>query len=140
MPQDITWDQLQVGMKVGSVEAKVTEKVARRFMETVSSTTLAHPAQQPDGSRLAPMTIVENLALVLFQNHYRLQTPHGGLHAIQESEYLNPLLTGTTVRVEGTVVEKYEKRGKFYYTLETVATDDRGHTLARTRQTNALLP
>ncbi|GEM_PF-6432796 len=140
MQQDITWDQLQIGMKVGAVEARVTEDVARRFMDTVGSSASTYLTRQADGSCVAPMTIVENLALVLFQNHYRLQTPHGGLHAIEETEYLNPLLVGSTVRVEGTVVEKYEKRGNLYYTIATTISDDRGRTLARTRQTNALLP
>lgn len=140
MQQDITWDQLQIGTMVGAVEARVTEDVARRFMDTVGSSASTYLTRQADGSRVAPMTIVENLSLIIFQNRYRLRTPHGALQAGEESEYLNPPLMDTTIRVEGTIVEKYEKRGKFYYTLETVATDDRGRTLARIRQTTALLP
>lgn len=137
---DITWDQLRIGMKVGPVEGRVTVDVARRFMDTVGSSASTYLTGQGDGWRVAPMTIVENLSLIILQNRYRLRTPHGALHSAEESEYLNPPLVDTTVRVEGTITEKYEKRGKFYYTLETVATDDLGRTLARIRQTSALLP
>jgi hypothetical protein len=140
MPQEITWEELHVGLKLGPLEETITDELIQRYLTSVSSTSPVYATLQEDGSRIAPMAVVESLTFLLLQLQFQIRTRHGGLQSRMEAVYREPPLLGTVVRVEGCVVEKYEKRGKQYYVMEADARDDRGRDLASIRHTIAMLP
>ncbi len=140
MPQEITWEELQVGLKLGPLEEAITDELVQRYLTSVGSISPVYLTPREDGSRIAPMVVVECLTFLLLQVQFQIRTRHGGLQSRMEAVYRKPPLLDTVVRVEGRVVEKYEKRGKWYYVMEADAGDDRGRDLATIRHTIAMIP
>ncbi|GIX47363.1 MAG: hypothetical protein KatS3mg131_1574 [Candidatus Tectimicrobiota bacterium] len=84
---------------------------------------------------IAHPTLLGNQALRLRHTKF---TVHGGLHAKQEFEFLEPIRPGMRVRSRGKVIDKYERRGKQYMVTEFVTEDENGTVLVRGRFTQML--
>jgi exonuclease VII large subunit len=55
--------------------------------------------------------------------------------AKSEHEFLKPMKVGSKVTISGRVVEKYEKRGRYYLVSEYETVDEKGEVLMRSRET-----
>jgi 3-hydroxybutyryl-CoA dehydratase len=64
---------------------------------------------------------------------------HAGLHAKMEFRFLAPIQPGMRVRSRGTVIDKYERRGKRYMVTEFVTEDERGTPLVQGQFTQMLI-
>jgi acyl dehydratase len=61
------------------------------------------------------------------------------IRAKQAFRFFAPITVGTTVRAVGRLVEKYERRGRRFVTLEGLFTDASGRSLVLDRRTQMLL-
>jgi len=89
----------------------------------------------PFGGPIAHPTILANQALALRHSKYIVRA---GLHAKMEFEFLEPIRPGMRARSRGTVVDKYERRGKPYMVTEYVTEAEDGTVLVRGRFTQML--
>ena len=84
---------------------------------------------------MAPPTLMANQALHLRHSKYIV---HAGLHAKMEFNFVEPIRLGMRVRTRGTVIDKYERRGKPYMVTEFTTEDEAGTVLVRGRFTQML--
>ena len=86
---------------------------------------------------MAPPTLMANQALHLRHSKYIV---HAGLHAKMEFNFVEPVRLGMRVRTRGTVIDKYERRGKPYMVTEYVTVDEMGRVLVRGQFTQMIIP
>lgn len=86
---------------------------------------------------MAPPTLMANQALHLRHSKYIV---HAGLHAKMEFNFVEPIRLGMRVRTRGTVIDKYERRGKPYMVTEYVTVDEMGRVLVRGQFTQMIIP
>jgi acyl dehydratase len=132
----LTYDALRVGEEFVSDEHLVTPEDIETYAFAVDD---HHPwffGASPFGGPVAPPTLLGNQALRLRHSKYIV---HAGLHARMEFHFLEPVRPGMRVRARGTVIDKYERRGKPYMVTEFVTEDEAGTPLLRGRFTQMLL-
>jgi acyl dehydratase len=126
----LTYDVLQVGEQFVSGEHLVTPEDIDTYAFAVDD---HHPwffGDSPFGGPVAHPTLLGNQALLM--RHTRYIVP-AGLHARMEFQFLEPIRPGVRVRSRGTVVDKYERRGKPYMVTEFVTEAEDGTVLVRGR-------
>jgi acyl dehydratase len=131
----LTYETLEVGEEFVSDEHLVTPEDIETYAFAVDD---HHPwffEDSPFGGPIAHPTLLGNQALRLRHGRYIV---HAGLHAKMEFEFLEPIRQGVRVRSRGTVVDKYERRGKPYMVTEFVTEDEKGTALVRGRFTQML--
>jgi len=134
------WDEIQLGVETGRVEIVVTDAVIDTYLASmgldIAWFTTGAP---PYGVRIAPPDMVPKLAMEkLFQDFVNGQIGLN-IRAKQAFRFFAPVMVGTTVRGVGHLVEKYERRGRRFVTLEGLFTDAAGHPLVLDRRTQMLL-
>jgi acyl dehydratase len=119
------WETLTVGEEFGPFIYEVSaERVA-----AYRSVTGDHRVEVVDGEAVAPPTILTFPMLLMAEDKY---TPRpGGIHARQVFELLAPVRVGATLTVTGVLTDMRLKRGRKYFTVESIAVDERGTTVAR---------
>jgi acyl dehydratase len=131
----LTYEMLEVGEQFVSDPHLVTPEDIETYAFAVDD---HHPwffGESPFGGPVAHPTLMANQALRLRHDRYIV---HAGLHARMEFEFLEPIRPGLRVRSRGTVVDKYERRGKPYMVTEFVTEDEHGTALVRGRFTQML--
>jgi acyl dehydratase len=126
----LTYDVLQVGEQFVSDEHLVTPEDIDTYAFAVDD---HHPwffGDSPFGGPVAHPTLLANQALMMRHSRYIV---HAGLHARMEFQFLEPIRPGVRVRSRGTVVDKYERRGKPYMVTEFVTEAEDGTVLVRGR-------
>ena len=58
------------------------------------------------------------------------------IHAVEETEYLNPAIVGKKLRITWEVVEAYQKRGRPWHVLDILIVDENGVEILRRKMTN----
>jgi MaoC dehydratase-like protein len=93
----------------------------------------------PDGGRVAPPDLVPKLAMTdLFQTFFHRDIGPN-IRAKQAFKFFEPVRPGMKVKAVGHLVEKYERRGKHFVTLEALFTDEKGTPLVLDRRTQLVL-
>jgi len=131
----LTYEGLQVGEEFVSDTFLVTPEEIETYAFAVDD---HHPwflEESPFGGPVAHPTLLANQALRL--RHSRYIVP-AGLHAKMEFEFLEPIRPGVRARSRGTVIDKYERRGKPYMVTEFSTADEQGTVLVRGRFTQML--
>jgi acyl dehydratase len=131
----LTYDVLKVGETFVSDEHLVTPEDIETYAFAVDD---HHPwffEASPFGGPVAHPTLLGNQALRLRHSRYVV---HAGLHAKMAWEFLEPLRPGMRVRSRGTVIDKYERRGKPYMVTVFVTEAEDGTVLARGQFTQML--
>jgi acyl dehydratase len=133
----LTYDVLSIGEEFVSDEHLVTPEDIETYAFAVEDD---HPwffGPSPFGGPVAHPTLLANQALRLRHSKYIV---HAGLHARMESHFLEPIRPGVRARSRGTLIDKYERRGKQYMVTEFVTEDEGGTALVRGQFTQMLLP
>jgi acyl dehydratase len=137
----IPWEDLQPGTETGRFEVIVTDEMIDAYLDSMDND---HPwfvkgGASPGGGRIAPPDLVPKLAMTdLFQSFiHRDIGPN--IRAKQAFTFYEPMRPGMTVKAVGRLVEKYERRGKHFITLEALFTDDKGTKLVLDRRTQLVL-
>lgn len=132
----LTFDAVQVGETFVSNEHLVTPDDVETYAFAVDD---HHPwffGASPFGGPVAHPTLLGNQALGMRHSKYIV---HAGLHAKMEFHFLQPVQPGTRVRSRGTVIDKYERRGKHFMVTEFVTEDEAGTPLVRGQFTQMLI-
>jgi hypothetical protein len=108
-------------MRLGPINYVVTPERARAFSEAVkaASPDFIRTAQNPN-AMVSPTMRLQDYALLIAAH---LKGGKGGVHAKHWCEFHEPMRVGQAVKVEGTIIATYRKRGKFYFTLEYESRD-----------------
>ena len=131
-----SWDQISPGDRLRPIEYEITPPVHESFLISAAATpeltrlliddrgrSVAHPMQ----------TLTDYSALI--QQRYG---PMGsGLHARHESTLLRPIPLDTPLTAEGSVVDKFVKRGRDYWIADYSVSDQEG-VLVRHRMTSTI--
>jgi acyl dehydratase len=133
----LTYEALTVGEQFVSDTHLVTPEDIEAYAFAVDD---HHPWFTEESrfcGRVAHPTLMANQALHLRHSKYVV---HAGLHAKMEFNFLEPVRLGMRLRSRGTVVDKYERRGRQYMVTEFVTEDENGTTLVRGQFTQMLIP
>ena len=131
----LTYEGLTVGEEFVSNEQLVTPEDIETYAFAVDD---HHPwflEDSPFGGAVGHPTLMANQALRMRHNTYIVRA---GLHAKMAFEFVEPIRPGMRVRSRGTVVDKYERRGKPYMVTEFVTEDEHGTVLVRGQFTQML--
>ena len=131
----LTYEGLQVGEEFVSNDHLVTPEDIEAYAWAVDD---HHPwflEDSPFAGPVAHPTLLANQALGLRHSKYIVRA---GLHARMEFEFLEPIRPGVRARSRGTVIDKYERRGKPYMVTEYVTENEHSTVLVRGRFTQML--
>ncbi len=134
------FEELPLGIPMEPIEHTVDAEMVKRYADAIGSTNPWFFEDSPFGGPIVPPTILENLALRMQTAAHRIQVKGGYVHSHMESEYLKPVLVGTTVRVEGHLAGKYIRRDKYYLVTEFHVHDAAGDEVLKGRIIEAALP
>ena len=133
---DSVWNMINVGDDFKPIEYVVTEDMVNRFAEAVDDHDDWYMKDSPFGGRIAHPTMSSTDQDAFFISRYGFQV---GLHAKHSIEFVNPAIIGKKITGRATIVEKYEKRGKHYVTMEYIYTDEDGREIVRHRKTDVFV-
>jgi len=136
----LAWDDIQLGTETGRVNIAITDAVLDFYLSTMElDIAWFTTGAAPYGKRIAPPDMVPKLAMEpLFQDYLNGNIGQN-IRAKQAFQFIAPVFVGTTVHGVGHLVEKYERRGRRFVTVEGVFTDDSGNRLVLDRRTQMLL-
>lgn len=123
------FDAIPIGLDLGEWEIMLDEKTVRDraaltqwlSLDVIDKLKCAPPGQT-----------VELHPRMQFAKFTSLKA---AIWARSEHEFLHPLKMGAKIIVRGKVVDKYEKRGRYYRVSEFVTLDEEGKVLMRSRET-----
>ena len=132
----LTYEGLQIGEEFVSEPQVVSPEDIEAYAWAVEDHHPWFSEDSPFGGPIAHPTFLANQALRL--RHSRYIVP-AGLHAKMEFEFLEPIRPGARVRSRGTVIDKYERRGKSYMVTSYVTEDEDGTPLVRGQFTQMII-
>jgi hypothetical protein len=123
------FDAIPIGLSLGTEELMLDEKtvsdrvalVQWQAKEIVDKMGIVPPG--------ATIEIHPRMKFSTFKNL------RASIWAKSEHEFLKPMKVGSKVTISGRVVEKYEKRGRYYLVSEYETVDEKGEVLMRSRET-----
>jgi len=130
-------DQFAVGDTYADFEFTVTREFNENFCQSLED---FHPRYMEFGPDGKP-PIVHTGLLINFSNltrspSFSLPAGMAAIHTHEEVTYGKPVRVGTKIKVSWTVVEVYEKRGKWYQVLDCPIRDEQGDLILRRKSTN----
>jgi acyl dehydratase len=127
----MVFEDLPIGEEYAD-EYVLTAELARDYAEGIDDPNPWYLERSPFGGPVAnPMLIVAQHAR-LFKTKYLTA---GNVHTRHETQFLNPARLGKVIKVSGTLVEKYRKRGREYLVMECRSVDEDGIEICRDRRT-----
>jgi acyl dehydratase len=128
--------EAEIGDVIGSIEFVVDEALVNRLTWALDDYNPWYFQESPFGHRIAPPTTPLQFDGSMFYDYYVY--PEGGsLFAKQEFEFLHPVQIGVTYQLVGTLVDKYQKRGRSYFKMGVSITDPEGVEVVRMAKTVA---
>jgi acyl dehydratase len=129
--QPMVFEDLPIGEEYAD-EYVLTPEMTRDYAEGVADPNPWYLGHSPFGGPVAnPMLIVAQHAR-LFKTSY---STAGNVHTRHETQFLNPARLGKVIKVYGTLVDKYLKRGREYLMTECRSVDEDGIEICRDRRT-----
>jgi len=112
------FEQARIGEIFDPFEYVITQEMLDEYRALVENPTAAYP------------TVAGRHALRAWTNRY-------GAVALAnvgaECEYFNPVVAGKRIHVEAKIVDKYERRGKPFVIVDSVAVDEDGRLIEKSR-------
>lgn len=131
------WDMVEIG-DVLSRDLHITPELVILYADAVEEfnpwyegwkmNTWHIPGESPFGGAIVPPLLVSHFVLSVQFDHTR-PFAIGSIHTYHDSEILEPIPVGATVRITATATDKYEKRGRRYVRHEVTVTDVASGTL-----------
>lgn len=127
------FEDIEVGQSIGEMEWQVTDDLIDLQCHLDQDfDPLFFP--QDGNARIAPPQITYRPPRWLFSRAYNVR----GLFVRWESESFRAIEANTTLKVAGTIVEKYIKKDREFVVYETEGKDAAGNLVFRTRRTHVL--
>ena len=108
-PKGPGWDDLRVGLRVGPLTYVITPDLVKSFCAALPVDSAPYLAR---GEMPATLLTTDYIPLL----HGKLELGWG-LMARHSLKSLRPIRIGDTVTVTGEVTDKYERKGRHYWTL-----------------------
>ena len=137
MATELSYDAIEVGQKYGPWEYPLAERIGR-YMEATENAHPWHDERSPWGPAVAPPSIL-GVAAMRFMDTVG-PVPVGTLHAKQKIEIAAALRLDRRPIAYGELIDKFEKRGRKYFTFEARFRDETGIILGHSRVTMAFPP
>ena len=135
------WDDLALGTEAGRFEITVTDALIDQYLATMELEVPCYlRATPPFDTRIAPSDMVPKLAMTDLSETFCNRVVGPNIRAKQAFEFYAPVRVGATVSGVCTLVDKYERRGRRFVTLEALFTDADGTKLVLDRRTQLVLP
>jgi acyl dehydratase len=125
------WDMVNVGDAL-SRELEITPELVVLYADGVEDfnpwyegwrmNTWRIKGESPFGRAIVPPTMMSHFALSVQFDHAK-PFPIGSIHTFHDSELLEPIPVGATVRITATAIEKFVKRGRRYVRHEVLVED-----------------
>jgi hypothetical protein len=112
--QGPSWDDLQVGLKVGPLTYTITPDMVADFCAALPTGTAPYAAGAADKAAVMPPTLLTTDYVALLHGQLELGW---GLMARHSLKIRHPIRVGETVIVTGEITDKYERKGRHYWTL-----------------------
>lgn len=126
------WDMVDIGDEL-SRELHITPELVILYADGVEDfnpwyeawkmNTWRIPGESPFGTAIVPPLLVSHFVLSVQFDHTR-PFAIGSIHTFHDSEIIEPIPVGATVRITTRAIDKFEKRGRRYvrHTAEVVDT------------------
>ncbi len=137
MAAELSYDAIEVGQKFGPWEYPLADRI-ERYLEATENAHPWHRERSPWGPPVAPPSIL-GVAAMRFMDTLG-PVPPGTLHAKQEIETEKALRLDRRPIAYGALTDKFEKRGRKYFTFEARFRDETGIILGHSRVTMAFPP
>ena len=131
------WDMVEIGDEL-SRELEITPELVILYADGVEDynpwyeawrmNTWRIPGESPFGGAIVPPLLVSHFVLSVQFDHTK-PFAIGSIHTFHDSEIIEPIPVGSTVRITVRATDKYEKRGRRYVRHEVTVTDTAGGTL-----------
>lgn len=131
------WDMVEIGEEL-SRELELTPELVILYADGVEDfnpwyegwrmNSWRIPGESPFGGAIVPPLMVSHFVLSVQFDHTK-PFAIGSIHTFHDSEILQPIPVGATVRVTTRVSDKYEKRGRRYVRHAVTVTDIADGTL-----------
>ena len=127
------FDDIEIGHPLGEMEWDITDELIDLQCQLDQDfDPLFFP--QGEGRRVAPPQITYRPPRWLFSRAYNVR----GLFVRWESESFRAIEPNTTIRVTGSIVEKYVKKDREFVVYQSEGKDKDGNLIFRTRRTHVL--
>jgi 3-hydroxybutyryl-CoA dehydratase len=134
----VRYGDLHVGQALGPFTHRVTERMIRDYAKATGDTQPWHTVGAPPFAAPVAHPAMATIFSTRVLGRSGIDRPSGGIHAKQEYEFLGVVRAGQVLWTKGTVVEKYERRGRKYVVCEALTVDEAGRAIARCRYTQAM--
>ncbi len=118
LTSDEVWEHVCVGEVLDPFEYVITHEMLDEYRRIVDDPSAVYP------------TVAGRHSLRAFTERYG---PAKLMNTGTDSEYFNPVVPGRAIRVTAAVVDKYERRGKPYIVVESVAIDEDARLIEKSR-------
>jgi hypothetical protein len=112
------WSELEVGLKVGPLVHTITAEMVRDFCAAMPADAARYEAE-----RVMPPTLLATDYIPLLRGHLSLGW---GLMSRHTLKSVRPVTIGETVTVTGEIIDKFERKGRHYWTLRYDVSNARG--------------
>jgi acyl dehydratase len=129
------YEHLEVGEDLGTRHIAVTDELVRESAGAIESDHEWYRTASPFGGPIAPPTLLDNECLRFLDARY---ARFGSIHAKQTWQFLGPVRVGSTLAVNVRISDKYVRRGKGYFVMTLVATDETGRVVCRGLHTSVV--
>lgn len=131
------WDMVEIGDEL-SRELHITPELVILYLDPVEDYNPWYEGwrmnswhiegESPFGEAIVPPLLVSHFVLSVQFDHTR-PFAIGSIHTFHDSEILEPIPVGATVRITAKAVEKFEKRGRRYVRHQVTVEDTENDTL-----------
>ncbi len=125
------WDMVEIGDEL-SRDLHITPELVILYADAVEDfnpwyegwkmNTWYIPGDSPFGHAIVPPLLISHFVLSVQFDHTK-PFAIGSIHTFHDSEILEPIPVGATVRITTRATDKYEKRGRRYVRHEVTVTD-----------------
>jgi hypothetical protein len=128
------FDDIEIGHTLGEMDWQITDELIDLQCQLDQDFDPAFYPQGDGKGRVAPPQITYRPPRWLFSRAYNVR----GLFVRWESESFAPIVPGTTIRVTGSIAEKYVKNNREFVVYQAEGKDAAGGLIFRTRRTHVL--
>jgi hypothetical protein len=113
------FDELEAGNTFPEYNFEITEKIADKYFNAIEEDKYFDTKNK---KIIMPPTFASVFATGCYKKF--IENPEGTLHTKQEYKIHQELYVGDTIKIKGSIIEKYEKKGNNYIVFEALAKKD----------------
>jgi hypothetical protein len=128
------FEDIEIGASLGEMEWQITDDLIDLQCHLDQDFDPMYFPQADTGTRVAPPSITYRPPRWLFSRAYNVR----GLFVRWENETFREIVPNTTIKVSGSIVEKYVKNNREFVVYQAEGHDTHGNLIFRTKRTHVL--